>query len=348
MTFFIMIFINIYLLMTLMDRYFYFTISNILDIKGFNSKTILNSLGYYNESIFTNRLYGILIALIVSIIIYGIYFLFKKRREEELNLKIKELEKDLISINDGDYSIEIKEDDEYSILRDEIYKTIINLKSLEEESKIQKSNLKKDLENIAHQLKTPITSMGFMMELIEMDKENIDVYVEKLILELDRLEIFTEVLLKLSKVSSNTINYKYIDISVKEIIVDILSKLNRDKSIKIEYIGEDLIISGDEVWIYEGFLNIIKNSIEYTKDKISIEFNSNPIYKEIKIKDNGKGLEKEAIEKIFDRFFRGNTSGKGYGIGLNLTKEIIENHNGEIKVYNDKGLTFQIKFYNVT
>ena len=88
--------------------------------------------------------------------------------------------------------------------------------------------------------------------------------------------------------------------------------------------------------------------MEYTNDKITIEFKVNPIYKEILIKDNGKGLEKESIDRIFDRFYRGNTSVKGYGIGLNLSKTIIENHNGEISVYNGKGLTFQIKFYNVT
>lgn len=348
MSFLIVLFIIIYLLILGMDRYFYSTISNILDIKGFNNKAILKSLGYYNKSIFTNRLHGIVIAFIVTIIIYGIYLLFKRRRDKELNLKIKELEKDLISINNGDYSIEIKEDDEYSILRDELYKTIVNLKSLEEESKREKSDLKKDLANIAHQLKTPITSIGFMIELIQIDKENIEIYIEKLILELDRLENFTEVLLKLSKVSSNTIDYKCVEISVKEIIVDILYKLNRDKSIEIEYIGEDFNIIGDDIWLYEAFLNIIKNSIEYTKDKISIEFSSNPIYKEIKIKDNGMGLEKECIDKIFDRFYRGNTSVKGYGIGLNLSKSIIANHNGEIKAYNNNGLIFQIKFYNVT
>src|SRR5699024_5571239 len=210
--------------------------------------------------------------LIVSIIIYGIYILFNRKKDKELRSKIKELEQYLIRINSGDYSMEIKEDDEYSILRDELYKIIVNLKSMEEESERQKANLKKDLANIAHQLKTPITSIGFMAELIETDKENFELYMEKLILELDRLEIFTEMLLKLSKINSNTINYKYEKIFVKEIIEDILQKLNRDKSIKIKYIGEDFTISGDDTWLYEAFLNIIKNSIEYTKDKIVIEF----------------------------------------------------------------------------
>lgn len=348
MSFFIIVFLIVSLLVKGMDKYFYSTISSILDIKGLNSDITLKSLGYYNESIFAHKIYGVLLTLIISIVIYGLYIFFNRKKDKGLKFKIKELEGDLIRVNRGDYAIEIKEDDEYSVLRDELYKIIVNLKSLEEESKRQKSNLKKDLSNIAHQLKTPITSIGFMAELIKTDKENINLYLEKLYLELDRLENFTEVLLKLSKVNSNTIDYKYEELSVKEIIEDIVNSLNRHRNVKVEYSGEDFTLLGDEVWLYEGFLNIIKNSLEYTLDKIKIEFISNPIYREIRIKDNGKGLEEEVLKRIFHRFYRANTSIPGYGIGLNLSKSIIENHNGEVKVYNDNGLTFQIKFYNVT
>lgn len=348
MSFFIIVILIIGILVGGMDRYFYTTIYNILDIKGLNSETTLNSLGYYNKSIFTNRMYGLILVFIVSIIIYSVYFLFKVKKDKDLKEKIKELEDLLIKVNKGDYSIEIKEDDRFSTLRDEIYKIVVNLKSLEEEEKRQKANLKMDLANIAHQLKTPITSIGFMSELILTDSNNTDIYLEKLNLELNKLENFTEVLLKLSKVNSNAIDYKYKELYIKEIIEDIVNKLNRNKSIEIEYLGKDFTVLGDEVWLYEGFLNIIKNAMEHTKDKVSIEFKSNPIYKEIEIRDNGKGLEKEFIDKIFDRFYRGNTSVKGYGIGLNLSKTIIENHNGEIRVYNDNGLKFQIKFYNIT
>lgn len=348
MVFFLMLNLIIIILIWFMDRFFYITVSNILVMKGLNSETTLKSLGYYNKSIFSSQVYMFILVFIVSITIYSVYFLFSVKKEKDLSEKIKQIEDRLIKVNKGDYSIEIKEDDKFSTLRDEIYKIIVNLKSLEEEEKRQKYNLKMDLSNIAHQLKTPITSIGFMTELILTDRDNTDIYLEKLNLELNRLENFTEVLLKLSKINSNTIDYKYKELSIREIVEDIVDKLSIDRSIEIEYIGKDFTILGDEVWIYEGFLNIIKNSIEYTKDKVFIEFKSNPIYNEIEIRDNGKGLEEEVIDKIFDRFYRGNTFVKGYGIGLNLSKTIIENHSGEIKVYNNNGLTFQIKFYNVT
>src|SRR5690554_4260142 len=107
MNFLIIVFLIVSLLVMGMDRYFYSTISNILDIKGFNGEITLKSLGYYNESIFVHKIYGILLAFIISIIIYGIYILFNRKKDKELTFKIKELEEDLIRINSGDYSIEI-------------------------------------------------------------------------------------------------------------------------------------------------------------------------------------------------------------------------------------------------
>lgn len=184
-----------------------------------------------------------------------------------------------------------------------------------------------------------------MVELIEEDRENIDIYTGKLNLELEKLGNFTDILLKLSKINSNTIEFKYIELSVLEIIEDIIKKLNKD--INIEYIGEDFTILGDEVWLYEGFLNIIKNSLEHSKNTIKITLISNPIYKMVNIADDGDGVSEDELNRVFDRFYRGKTSLPGYGIGLNLAKSIIEAHHGEIKAYNDNGLNIEIKFYNV-
>ncbi len=349
MAYCIMVFLIINILIFVLDRHFYIIISNILEFKNINSEEVLNSLGYYNKSIFTNRIYGVLLSIFIFFLIYGLYSYNEKKKKLEYKEKIKKLEDDLTRINSGDYSIDIKEDDdEYSSLRGEIYKIIINLKSLEEEAKRQKLTLKKDLSNIAHQLKTPITSIGFMVELINEDRENTEIYLEKLYSELEKLKNFTEVLLKLSKINSNAIEYKFKELSMLEIIEDILNSLNRDGKINIEYHGEDFYVLGDEVWLYEAFLNIIKNSLEHTRNTVSIELTSNPIYKVIKISDNGSGVQEEILKRIFDRFYRGDTSLPGYGIGLNLSKSIIEEHNGDIIAFNDNGLTFEVKFYNVT
>lgn len=348
MGYFIFIFLISTGLIYLMDSYFYRTIGASLEFLKLDSQAVLNSMGYYNRSIFPNRIYGLLIGLVFSSIIFlGHSYRARKKEEEDLR-KIKELEKELIRINKGDYAIKIEGDDKYSSLRDEIYKIIVSLKSLEEEALSQKSRLKEDLSNIAHQLKTPITSMGFMLELINEDQDNMDLYLEKLEGELEKLRVFTHLLLKLSKVNSDTIDYKMEPLSMMEILDDILNNLNRDGRVKVKIEGQDFKLLGDEVWLYEGILNIVKNSLEHTKDQVLIGLESNPIYSSLTVSDNGKGLDPKLLNKIFQRFYRGETSLPGYGIGLNLSKSIIERHNGKIEAFNDQGLTFRIKFYNVT
>lgn len=348
MFFFIIVFIIIFLLIKILDFNFYLSLYKILEFKKLDPKSSLESLGYYNKSIFTSSFYPFFISLLITILIYSIYFFLEKKRQGRKKKKIEDLEEYLIQINKGNYSINLnQEDDEYSNLRDQIYKIIVNLKSLEEESTRQRLNLKRDLSNIAHQLKTPITSIGFMAELIKEDKENTDIYLGKLYEELEKLKNFTEVLLKLSKINSNTIEYKYVDLSILEILKDIEYALNRKKKIPIDYKGEDFVLKGDEVWLYEAFLNIFKNSLEHTNSRVWISLDSNPIYKTVRISDDGPGVEEKSLDRIFDRFYRGDTSLAGYGIGLNMAKSIIEAHGGDIRAYNNQGLTFEIKFYNI-
>ena len=349
MLYFIVIFIIILGLILGLDRFFYLTLLKLLDFNGLDSRRVLRAQGYYNRSIFTNRIYIPLLALVLALAIYLVYLGQKRRLRRQRQEKILGLEEDLVRINEGDYSLDLAGfQDEYSQLRSEIYKLIVGLKSMEEEARRQKLNLKRDLSNIAHQLKTPITSIGFMLELAYEDREEIDDYLRRLELELDKLGGFTDLLLKLSQVNSNTIEYRFREISMLEIVEDILRRLNRQGAIEVEILGEDFYIQADEVWLYEAFLNIIKNSLEHTGSRVEIELETNPIYKAIRISDNGPGLEEEILDRIFDRFYRGESGLPGYGIGLNLARSIIEDHKASISAFNNGGLTFEIKFYNVT
>ncbi len=344
---FILIFLVILGLIAFMDRKFYLLIYGILDFKGLDASQVLNSLGYYNKSVFSSRLRALLLVLFISLLIYSIFLLSRRKSKRLLAAKIKELEDFLIRINQGDYRIDIGQNDEFSPLRDEIYKIIVSLKSLEEEAKRQKLGLKDDLANIAHQIKTPLTSIGFMAELIESDPENSQEYLRRMNGQIERLQIFTDTLLKLSKLNSNTIQYKFREISVLELIYDVLRNLDPD-SIDLEFKGDDFLLWADELWLYEAFLNLIKNSLEYTDSKISFHLSENSIYKELIISDNGPGMKQEEIDHIFDRFYRGHNSLPGYGIGLNLSKSILEDHKAELSAFNQQGLNFRIKFYNVT
>lgn len=335
-----------YLLIYSLDRY-YFNILNGIILREGLDPNLTRRLGYYNETMFKSYLGPIILSLSLSLLAYLGHLFILRRRKKDLEGSIKSLEDDLTRINKGDYLLKL-DYDEFSSLRDEIYKIVVSLQSLEEESRKDRLNLKNDLSNIAHQLKTPLTSIGFMVDLIDEDPENSKTYLARLKKELGRLNEFTEILLKLSRINSRTIDYKMEDLDLGEIFQDILNKLDPESRIEVEFIGENMTVKGDDIWLYEGFLNIVKNSLAYTKDKLVIEFGSNPIYKEVFIRDQGPGLGEDKIDRIFDRFYQGERGRSGYGIGLNLSKTIIKNHMGDIRAYNEDGLTFHIKFYNVT
>ena len=137
--------------------------------------------------------------------------------------------------------------------------------------------------------------------------------------------------------------------SKKEDIAEYMSVVRLTTSAIASKIGFDIEEIDDmKVSIGEACTNIIKHGLNEKCDSFNIEYDVHKDKLTISVKDNGDGLEEEYIGKIFDRFYRGNTTLRGYGIGLNLSKTIIENHKGEIEARSDRGLIFQIKFYNVT
>ncbi|HGI3775773.1 TPA: sensor histidine kinase [Streptococcus agalactiae] len=125
--------------------------------------------------------------------------------------------------------------------------------------------------------------------------------------------------------------------------------LKRSINIKIEKSLKEISICGDFYWLAEALINIMKNADNRPScDKIVVSSYKNPLYTSLIIEDNGGGIEKENMKKIFKRFYKTPDS-NGFGIGLAMAKTIIEKNNGEISVSNiDAGARFEIKFYNVT
>ena len=123
-------------------------------------------------------------------------------------------------------------------------------------------------------------------------------------------------------------------------------------SLDLKSIDLELDLSNDYVlvdinWTSEALLNIIKNAYEHTKDKITITSKNNPLYTEIKITDNGNGIAKKDLKHIFERFYKGNDNKDSIGIGLNMSKKIINLEQGiiEVETKENVGSTFIIKLY---
>ena len=274
-----------------------------------------------------------------------LYYFLESRKKNRINELIDLIEK----MKNQEYKIPMKQDD-FSILEDKIYKLFIEIVEAKETSSKNSEKQIEYLEDIAHQIKTPITSMLFSIENLEMDfpdKDDIEILKRQLL----RLNSLSDILLKLSSLDANKDLMKKEEIRLEELVdyaIDSLG-LKRSINIKIEKNLKENSICGDFYWIAEALINIMKNADNRpTCDEITISSYKNPLYTSLIIEDNGGGIEKENIKKIFKRFYKTPDS-NGFGIGLAMAKTIVEKNNGEISASNiDTGARFEIKFYNVT
>ena len=289
---------------------------------------------------------GLLLLLLIG--------LFNKRRYEKLD----ELSAYLHRICSGDYSLDIRdnEEGELSILKNEIYKVTLRLSEQSELLKKDKLYLADAISDISHQLKTPLTSMMMMTELLanpnlETDKR-ID-FTRQMRLQLERIEWLVSSLLKLSKIDAGTIQFKKESVNVRELI----NKATQPLIIPMELKQQCLIVEGDEAcfvgdfnWSREAIVNILKNCMEHTPigGEIRVHTVENPLYTEVVIVDNGEGIDPEDLPHIFKRFYRGkNASNESVGIGLAMARSIVLQQNGDITVKSEKGkgTSFRIRFY---
>ena len=313
---------------------------------------ILNSKKDYIQSLIINN--TIIIIFIILFIL--ISFINKKNQSK----KIKEITNLIEQINRKNYYLNIDNntEDELSILKNEIYKTTVMLKEEAYNSNKDKDNIKKSIEDISHQLKTPLTSISIMLDNIiddpDMDANVRNDFINDINREINNINFLVKSLLKLSRFDINAVNYNNDFNNIKLIVnkvVNNVSTLSDLKNIKVNInIQDDFNLYCDFNWQVEALTNIVKNSIEHSfKDKnIIINASDEKLYSKIEIINYGIGINDKDIKHIFDRFYKGENSNEdSFGIGLSLAKTIIEKNNGKISVSskeNDK-TTFTIKYY---
>ena len=300
-------------------------------------------------------LINIITTTIFIILMITTFFIYSRKREKNIN----EITEYIRQINKKNYELKLDSisEDELSILKNEIYKTTVMLKEAAENSKKDKVNLKKSLEDISHQIRTPLTSIIIMLDNIienqNMDEKTKNNFIREIKRNIININFLVENILKLSKLESNTIEYKKEKVNLITIIEDSIknvSLLCDLKNIKIIVTGEKNIkILCDIKWQIEAITNILKNCIEYSKEnqKIYIEYSQNNVYTKVTIKDFGEGISAKDLPNIFDRFYKGkNSSMNSIGIGLALSKSILEEDNGNINVTSsNKSTIFTIKYY---
>lgn len=319
-----------------------------------NKAVLLENDKSYHTFLIINM--SFLIITIASLCI--LYFRYNYKRKNDIKDIIKYIEQ----INRRNYELEIDtiSEDELSILKNEIYKTAVMLKEAALNSNKDKLNLKKSLEDISHQLKTPLTSILVLLDNL-IDEPDMDSSIRNdFIIDIKRnvinINFLVQALLKLSKFDANTVHFikkeNDLEMIVKEAIKNVSTLCDlRNINIKLNVL-EDAKVMCDAKWQIEAITNIIKNAIEHSKDNSSIIINidNNRVYSKIEVIDFGDGISKRDIKHIFERFYKGeNATSNSIGIGLALAKTIIEEDNGTIAVEsNESNTKFTIKYFKLT
>ena len=325
---------------------------------------VLSVLGYdisdFSDFSVTYDIMFATIGFLAGIVLFAITYAFRNKTEAK---RIEELSDYLEQVNMGKAVVlSVSGEDLFSRLEDEIYKTVTFLYQTKDAAVQAKNDFAENLSNIAHQIKTPITAISLSLQTLSempMKKEYEKDRMEQIKKQLNRLIHLEESLLVLSRLDAGTLMFQKEDVDVFTLLVlaaDNLQELFADSGtfIDIPESGE-MAVTADLNWTMEAVINVMKNCMEHNAGgTVHCSYGQNPLYTEIFIWDEGDGFAKEDIPHLFKRFYRGknadaggNIRGSGIGIGLALSKEIIEHQNGTIRATNlpDGGACFEIRFY---
>jgi signal transduction histidine kinase len=262
---------------------------------------------------------------------------------------------DLVLHNADHLFIAESDEGELSILYSEITKMTQRIREQNDALKQEKEHLADSLADIAHQLRTPLTSASLILSLLAntSDENERKAFVRETEELFVRMDWLITSLLKLSRLDAGIVAFQNEPIDVNNLINAALRPFLipmdlHDMNARID-VPEGMLIQGDAGWLSEAIQNILKNSIESAGENGQIEIvcADNPLFSEIAIHDSGPGFEKEDIPCLFDRFYRGkNQSTTGYGIGLALCRMIITRQGGTITAKNHPkgGAVFTIRF----
>ena len=260
--------------------------------------------------------------------------------------------------NDMNLSLDKYQEGELAVLQSEIHKMILRLREQRQQLQEDKSYLANALADISHQVRTPLTSINLLVDLLsepDITDERRMKLTHELMALLSRIDWLITTLLKISKLDAGTVQLKQETIALQELICKATEPLLIPIEIREQnlYIETNGTFTGDVSWSVEAISNIVKNCMEHTPKggEIRIAASENLLFTEIVILDSGTGIAKEDLPHIFDRFYKSKNAGdKNFGIGLSLARMIITNQNGVIKAENNatKGALFTIRFYKGT
>lgn len=281
-----------------------------------------------------------------------IHFAHKRCREME------ELAQKLNRILHGQDKVLIEEsvEGELSILNSELHKMTLRLQEQASQLAADKVHLTEAIQDIFHQIRTPLTSMHLIVSMLREEKlpyERRLQMTQELKRQLERVQWLVESLLKLSKLDAGTAQFHIGAVPMAELVSRAADPLRipmelREQSLRTRITDEQ--VRCDLNWTTEALGNILKNCMEHTPPGgvICVAADENALYSELVVTDSGPGFAREDLPRLFERFYKGQGSSEdSVGIGLALSRSILAAQNGTIKAENgpEGGARFTIRFY---
>lgn len=290
------------------------------------------------------------------VILCAVFYIFTQKRYRDISALSEQI--DLILHGNDNLDISVFNEGELSVLRSEIQKMTVRLREQTEILQREKTYLADALADIAHQMRTPMTSIRMLASFLakpELDAGQRLEFTREMESLLARLDWLLATLLKISKLDAGTAVFEKKEIPVCKLLKKAAEPLEiplelRDIALRINC-EESIFFTGDLGWTAEAVGNILKNCMEHTPEGggIDIICAQNAVFTEITIADSGSGIDPDDLPHIFERFYQGkHTKDGSYGVGLALCRMILSAQNATVKAENnpDSGARFRIKFYH--
>ncbi len=291
-----------------------------------------------------------LVGLLQAGLLWAYLYSESRYSRNTVNRLIDEMEK----INLGIYNISfINEEEDLARLQNEMYKITLRLREQAENAEISRGSLKKSLEDISHQIKTPIASINLLLENLKDpdispdDKKELLDYMQ---LETDAVTNLVLTLLNIALLESGTINFKKEKINLEDLIDQVsllMEPISRSKNIKIHNTIKDITYLGDPKWEKELYINLIKNSLEHSKgEEVEVYAAEEKTYLEVCVENLSEPISEEKKSRVFDRYYKLSDKEGNFGIGLNLCKMIAESNNAKIRMETESDkVRFIVRYY---
>lgn len=334
---------------------------------------ILEEYGYDAdyESVYSRRtkeravwlaLFYLALYVVICGVLWGYGLIYKKNREKE-HCKLQEILERFYS-GDYDYLSETYAADSDAKLYNQMEVLGQKLKWNEERMRQEKEDTKSLVTDLSHQLKTPVASIKMCYQLLEEDlqPEEQREFMGRLGEQITHLDGLLAALVNISRMETGIITIQKENANIFETVVQAVNQVYmkaEEKGIEIVMDSpspeiENIMLPHDVKWTKEAIVNVLENAIKYSPaaSSIQITMEKQIHFFRIEIKDEGIGIEKDEVNRIFQRFYRGKTEevkrAEGSGVGLYLTRKILEEQGGNITVVvpydrkKTKGSTFAI------